>query len=565
MYTTLVRSLRAVGLLSVSRKLQRSIVTFTSPKTWSLAHARRQQLLQFRQQYAPTLRQDLGRVPDRRKKALVPSNPCPNLETELCLLKTLEFAGFTPVVLIEHGRRHFLPYYRLAGVKEIYFWTDFCDDLDFSADAEQTVYQCRSIADLLDFEYAGIRVGRFAVSSALRRLRLGSLTLDSDGERRLLVKYLAAAMTSAAAGHRLLDAVLPDLALFADAEYTPKAEIFDNCLARSIDVVSYDCAQTSSAMIFKRYTLQNRNENRSSLSPESWRFMRDLKWSPAHRDRLYQELYDAYANGDWYSAVGTQFNKRFVDRSEIREQFALDPAKKTAFIFSHILWDAPLMWGRNLFDNYEEWLMETVRAACRNDTLNWVIKVHPANIGKAAKEEFEDEPAEMLALRKQIRELPPHVHLMPAACDISTYSLFDLMDYCLTVRGTVGIEAAIRGIPVLTGGTGRYDHKGFTVDPESRDEYLKEIAHLQEISPLSSAQRELAERYAYGLFVLRPLRLNTVTFTFNEAYRHSGELEIRIDSRINAKTKEDWSTAEDLTLLARWLGRSTQSDFLLLP
>jgi len=129
----------------------------------------------------------------------------------------------------------------------------------------------------------------------------------------------------------------------------------------------------------------------------------------------------------------------------------------------------------------------------------------------------------------------------------------------------VGIEAAIRGIPVLTGGTGRYDHKGFTVDPESRDEYLKEIAHLQEISPLSSAQRELAERYAYGLFVLRPLRLNTVTFTFNEAYRHSGELEIRIDSRINAKTKEDWSTAEDLTLLARWLGRSTQSDFLLLP
>ena len=44
---------------------------------------------------------------------------------------------------------------------------------------------------------------------------------------------------------------------------------------------------------------------------------------------------------------------------------------------------------------------------------------------------------------------------------VSTFSLIRLMDYCLTVRGTVGLRSTIFGKLVLTAGAGRYDKFGF--------------------------------------------------------------------------------------------------------
>ena len=126
----------------------------------------------------------------------------------------------------------------------------------------------------------------------------------------------------------------------------------------------------------------------------------------------------------------------------------------------------------------------------------------------------------------------------------------------------MGIEAAIRGIPVLTAGTGRYDHKGFTIDSETRGEYLENIARIDEIPRLSPAQMELAQRYAYGLFVLRPLRWSTVTFEFRKGQGDSDEMEININSRIKANTKEDWYNAPDVRAMAEWLADSGQADFL---
>ena len=77
------------------------------------------------------------------------------------------------------------------------------------------------------------------------------------------------------------------------------------------------------------------------------------------------------------------------------------------------------------------------------------------------------------------------------------------------MRGTVGVEAARLGIPVLTAGPARYAELGFTVDSASRGEYLARLARIEDTPPLSAEQRELAERFGYGLFLLRPCSLAT--------------------------------------------------------
>lgn len=148
--------------------------------------------------------------------------------------------------------------------------------------------------------------------------------------------------------------------------------------------------------------------------------------------------------------------------------------------------------------------------------------------------------------------------MIPAETDISTFSLFEVMDYCLTVRGNVGIEASAVGIPVLTAGVGPYDNKGFTVDSESREEYLGRISRIQELKPLSAAQRDLAERFAFGYFMLRTLPLTSITMKYHESCaRHLAE------GRINIRSLDEWYHAADLRAMAEWMGNSSQKEFLM--
>src|SRR5262249_50962963 len=156
-------------------------------------------------------------------------------------------------------------------------------------------------------------------------------------------------------------------------------------------------------------------------------------------------------------------------------------------------WDEALFFGNDLFDDFEHWLLETTRAACQNRNLNWIIKLHPANVIKLLDHQKTQTPSELVVL-SQLGPLPEHVKILPADTDINTQSLFPLIDYGLTVRGTIGLELPCFGIPVLLAGTGRYSGKGFTIDPETREEYLKQLMSLHEVAPLSDEIVQMARQ-----------------------------------------------------------------------
>jgi len=548
--TRLKYILRAVGLLPVVRRLQVLVTPL------SLQERKNQQrFLQFKKQFGAVLQYNLNSAEHKQlKKVLISGAGFVGEPVELSLIKALELADCIPVVLVHRTAKIDLLYYKLA-VRQFIFWEDFTGLPDTAA-AEAILARCKSVQELKEFIFEDIRVGLYAVSLTLRYHRIGSLDLGEPQQRLMLIEQLASAMLYASAAQSIVRSIRPQMALYMDGVYTPEAEFVDACLANGVDAISWDMAHRSDTLMLKRYKNWNSERDRNSLSQKSWEILRDMPWSDRHREQLQQEIYDSYATGDWYNNSDTQFNKRLLDANTVNRELGLDARKKTAFIFLPILWDATLVGGIDLFRDYEEWLVETVRAACRNDRVKWVIKVHPAHVGKALDDGFHGEPAEVIALRQHIGELPPHISLIPADSPISTYSLFTKMDYCLTVRGTVGIEAAILGIPVLTAGTGRYDRRGFTYDSKTCEEFLVKVSHIQEIPRLSPAQQELAERFAYGIFVLRPLPLTTITFENIDTKTFNSEF------RININAKEDWYNAQDLKAISRWLVNSTESDYL---
>jgi hypothetical protein len=104
-------------------------------------------------------------------------------------------------------------------------------------------------------------------------------------------------------------------------------------------------------------------------------------------------------------------------------------------------------------------------------------------------------------------EIPPQIHLVGPEEKVNTYDITDITDLGLVYTTTVGLEMALRGIPVVVAGQTHYRNRGFTQDPASWDAYFEILNALLadlESARLTQEQVELAWRYAYLFFFAFP-------------------------------------------------------------
>lgn len=101
------------------------------------------------------------------------------------------------------------------------------------------------------------------------------------------------------------------------------------------------------------------------------------------------------------------------------------------------------------FDSQIEWL-EAVVAYARHSDVQVIIKMHP----RLSKSHRDSGSAEDIHIYRALEEASPGnvVFLWPEA-NVSAYDILQIADVCLTSWGTMGLEAAKLGVPVVTGMT----------------------------------------------------------------------------------------------------------------
>jgi hypothetical protein len=537
----------------LARALKHVVLTVSSPRYRSARRQRRRDLRAF----AAQVERVLGALPPMPavRQALVVSGGGPAIETEVGLIKALALAGYR-VAVIGRSDPILAAYYRLAGVSTFLHWDELVVPVGRS-EAYGQLARASSSADVLRIRDGGTQVGRYAASTALRALRLGSIDLRVEPVRRRYEDRLRYSVASARAAERIVGSVRPDLVVFNDRGYSPQAELFERAIRAGADVITWNAAHRNNVLMLKRYHEGNRDDHPASLSEATWRHIRGIEWNAERRRAALGEIAACYRSGEWYSEVGTQAGTRVLDPGSVRAALGLREGVPCAAIFPHILWDGTFFWGEDIFESYEEWLVRTVEVACDNDRVDWLVKIHPANVTKNARDSVRGEAAEVLAIRERIRWLPPHVRTIPADSEISTFSLYGVIDHCLTVRGTVGIEAAAHGIRTATAGTGRFDRRGFTRDFGSVDAYRSYLAGIDGSDRMTALERELAERYAFGLFLLRPLRLVSMELEYQRDARASVRAGFRDVSR--------WDRSPDVEAFCSWVLDGKAEDYLADP
>jgi hypothetical protein len=427
----------------------------------------------------------------------------------LLLATTLQPHGLRTVVYAPSRRaRRVARYARAFGTSEVVF----ADELPL-ADAARRAVDERAHALLdgpCDFDsvkswHDGARqIGNHVLSTLIRLTFDGSPDLAVDANRALLGSVLRDVLANYARADALFDRIDIAAVLVEEANYSVNGPLVDVAVERGVDVVQTITTWRDDALISKRLTEANRREDAKSVARESYDQLSSVPWTRADDQELDDDFARRYGKA-W--GMGQQFQPVQAGSrtdAEIVEEIGLDPSKPTAVIFAHVLWDASLFFGVDLFQNYAEWMVETVRRALGNDRLNWVVKAHPSNVFRAAHGDVEGECSELVLLRDSFRDLPPHVFVLRPDTNISTVSLYRFADAGITVRGTPGLEMACFGKTVLTAGTGAYSGLGFTVDSSSTSEYLGRLDVLETLPAPTRHATERARRYAHALFVERP-------------------------------------------------------------
>lgn len=427
-------------------------------------------------------------------------------------------------------------------------------------EAEHVLASASNLDALADLEINGYRIGRNVQSRVVRKFRVGRLEAGSLEQMDELRFVMAESLAVSRVADRLLDDLKPDLAVFLEKGYTPSGEVYDACLLKGVDTVQWLGAPQSDHLLFKRYSLATRADHPFALGADTWERLKSASWSPVQEQLVVDRIASHYRSGAWYNRQQLQTDKRIMTRAQVRSKLGVRPNRKVAVIFAHILYDATFFYGESLYPDYEQWLIETVRGAIANPELDWVVKVHPVNVWRSRMDGVPMEQIEAQVLKREFGELPAHVSLMPANTEINTYSLFDAIDFGLTVRGTIGMELPCFGVPLVTAGTGRYSGHGFTVDPPSREEYQKILSTLHEQAPLSNEQRLLARQYAFGAFFLRPYP--TISFQLDFHARSFGVAALKQNVVLDADQMDRWPVIHDLAEIAYWAAESRSADLL---
>lgn len=448
--------------------------------------------------------------------------------------------------------------YAAYGIDDFLYFEDL---LHGPGSNEEIESECRTRATgLMDFQsvmtwsYRDAWLGPQLLSSVSRRRFDGAPDPRDPQVRAMILEQLPISLRFVHAAELYLENDRPDAIIVNEPNYHVIGPFVDVAIARDIPVVHFTQPSREDALIFKKLTRETRRIHPNSVTPATFERLLREPWDERQDAELDEEFAQRYG-GIWKVQARNQPGTKELSAAEVRELLSLDPEKPIATVFSHILWDANLFYGEDLFENYGEWFVETVRAAVANPKVNWLVKLHPANIWKRKLSGVTDEYGEIRLIRERIGELPDHVRLMLPDTPVSTLSLFRTVDLGVTVRGSIGYELPCFGVPVLTAGSGRYTGFGFTIDHESRGEYLRTLAGAEQIKRLSPEATRRARVHAHALFRRRPW-----TYTSFRSVIGDDVTDPLFQNLVAVETEN--AQFEDLGVFAQWLEQHTELDYL---
>jgi hypothetical protein len=175
----------------------------------------------------------------------------------------------------------------------------------------------------------------------------------------------------------------------------------------------------------------------------------------------------------------------------------IDLKKPTALLPSNVIWDLAALNKQVIFSDMIDWIVQTIQWFEDHPEYQLIIKPHPGELHPGIPETTERVE---IALRKRDISLPENVFLLSPHVKCTVYDLLPISTLGIVHTTTVGIEMAVKGMPVITTGRSPYRGYGFTLDPSSSEEYFELISRSFSGEKILNKQTQIENAYKFILF-----------------------------------------------------------------
>lgn len=348
--------------------------------------------------------------------------------------------------------------------------------------------------------FKGILVG-INIQSAIYRYLRGA---DLPQNEQIVKEYTYSANIVTIAAQNAITRLKPKQVFMSHGIYVDWGPAMQVAVANDIPVTCY----MGSYLPYRFYlrTLTDYQEiDFHNLTEDAWNKIKNQELTKAQSQRLDHYLDDRYQRDSSFDMkefkpfVGDKFKK-----SAFLNTFGMDTTKPTVAILAHINWDAVSDYSSMLYDNFNDWIIDTIHTITNVTNVQWLLKVHPAEAW-----DNPDTGVEVL-VKQHFPTLPDHIKVISATENINPLDFFSMIDAAVTCYGTSGLELALQGKAVILAGHAHYGRKGFTQDAYTIEEYHSLLQNVNSYNKLTIAQKELARRYAYCYFIQRQIPLAIV-------------------------------------------------------
>ena len=290
----------------------------------------------------------------------------------------------------------------------------------------------------------------------LKRQRCASVDLSHP----MIVHHVAEALWSLEAAERLLDATRPDLLVLSHAIDFSYGSLAWLGTQRDLPVF----VLSGMFGVARFWKVRKPKDIFDWISRPT---AADLDNMPKSRAAALAEVGQRYLAkrraGETTDIGGLYaYSKRseVLSRQELVRRYEWDSEKPIVAVFASNWFDYPHHTGMRGFRDFLAWIETTVAAARSNTSVNWLFRAHPI-----------DEWYGGLTLRDCLpSQLPDHIHLLEERT--SSAGTTDIADAIVTLHGSIGVEAAAMGKPVLVADRGWYHDCGFVKWPGGSDAYF---------------------------------------------------------------------------------------------
>lgn len=345
--------------------------------------------------------------------------------------------------------------------------------------------------------FNGINIGKNVRSSILRYLQGHSIAkLNNISNKELFIRhYVFSALVNYAVSSIIVNLIKPKNIFMSHAIYIDWGPAYQVFMQSKIPVNLWLSSYNKAHFIFRRpEDILKPDVHR--ISSSAWLKLKNQPLS-IEKKRLKLFFENRYLKERSFDL------KFFVTYNQLTNS-SIKKTKKVWAFLSHLNWDASCDGAPKLFETYDEWTIKTIEKIKDIDNVNWHIRIHPA-------EQWTTPEAGVLNLiKREFRNLPEHIIIVPPDKDMNPYNFFQYIDGAIGAMGTSGVEIAYFGKPVVLAGMAHYGEKGFTYDAKDINQYYEFLKYAYEIPPLNEQEQELAIKYAYCHFIQRPIPLKVV-------------------------------------------------------